>query len=182
MRKATSILSHFSGQIRSVFRSHHNHHFKQPRRFMTTQQPKGNWKQNGTPEIIIGTTIFVLVGVDNYLQKQQEASRQEIMLNLKTAIRHDETKEKQKEEDQVSIPPHKVKIFDCIVRRIPKYFDGNKSLMGVNVGDRVSILQESVGPDGMYHLCRLEKGKNRRKDGDDAPVGWFPISCLEKLA
>lgn len=52
--------------------------------------------------------------------------------------------------------------------------------MGAKVGDEVKVLEERVGPDGMYHLCRLEKIHEER--GTTAvTVGWFPISCLEKL-
>jgi len=149
--------------------------YKQPRRFMTTQQ-KPTWKQNGTPEIVIGTTLLTLLGIDYYLQKQQDASRKDIMVSLQSAIKHDETEKDTARETDLEKEKDMDKLFDCIVRRIPKYFDGSRCLMGVEVGDQVSILEEGVGPDGMYHLCRMQKAES------DAPVvGWFPTSCLEKL-
>lgn len=88
-------------------------------------------------------------------------------------------------------------LFSCVVRRIPKLFDGNKSLMNVHVGDKVDILEENVGPDGMYHFCRLKRdceggighdakndgnsdNKNEESDNHYFNFGWFPIQCLEK--
>ena len=94
-----------------------------------------------------------------------------------------------------SLLGEKIALFSCIIMRIPKLFDGNKSLMNVHVGDKVDILEENVGPDGMYHFCRLKRecegGIGRKdndgddKNGEDANdhyynFGWFPISCLKR--
>ena len=146
------------------------------RRHMNTKQNHSspNWKNNGTPEIIIGTTIITLLGVDYYLQKQQDQSRQEIINALDIAIKRDEARETKAEIEGKGKDQSTEKLFECVVRRIPKYFDGSKCLMGVEVGDRLSVLEERVGPDGSYHLCKLERLK---KNG----VGWFPMSCLEKI-
>jgi hypothetical protein len=158
-------------------------------RWMASNSNSNTWKRNGTPELIIGTTLLTLLGVDYYLQTKQDESRQEIMSTLQQTIRNDLQKEQRavetnENETSTSTSKEQLKIieplFPCKVRKIPKLFDGSKSLMGVTVGDEVKVLEERVGPDGMYHLCRLEKIHEGR--GTTAvTVGWFPISCLEKL-
>lgn len=143
-----------------------------------------NWKQNGTPEIIIGTTILVLLGVDHYLQNKQDESRRGLMRQLQTIIREDEIAEKERHQQQQMKTDDDVtdmkSLFTCTVRRLPKYFDGSKCLTGVKVGDQVSILQENVGPGGMYHLCRMDKNLPDQRGTAVTNIGWFPISCLEQ--
>lgn len=137
-----------------------------PHRHMCTQTSGSNWRQNGTPEIIVGGVILSALAFDHFLQKQHDLSRQKIISALGVAIRHDESKDKNEIlKDDV--------LFDCIVRRIPKYFDGSKSLMGVEIGDRIGVIKEFVDRDKMYHLCVLKKNER-------TSVGWFPITCLEK--
>lgn len=100
------------------------------------------------------------------------------MSTLQQTIREDEEHDKDtKAESEAKVMES---LFQCTVRKTPKFFDGSKSLMGIQIGDEVSVLKERVGPDGMYHLCRLEK-KNEKRDSITLTVGWFPISCLEKL-
>jgi hypothetical protein len=145
-----------------------------------SEYTKPKWKKNGTPEIIIGTAIISLISVDYYLQTQQDESRRDIMSTLQQTIRNDEQKEQKKDAEADSEAKVMESLFQCVVRKAPKFFDGSKSLMGIQIGDEVSVLKERVGPDGMYHLCRLEK-KNEKRDSTAITVGWFPISCLEKL-
>lgn len=139
----------------------------------SNQRSPSDWKHNGTPEIIIGITILSLLGIDHFLQKKQDETRRTLMSKLQAVIREDEILEKERNQNTGDFDTVKDMkcLFLCTVRRLPKYFDGSKCLMGVEIGDQVGILQENVGPDGMYHLCRLERSDK---------VGWFPISCLEK--
>jgi len=169
---------------------------------------KGGWKTNGTPEFIVGFTILSLVGIDQFLQSKQRKNRQDVVDQLRLAVHVDTLEEKNNEtvngwsgggarSASSSLLGEKVALFSCVVRRIPKLFDGNKSLMNVHIGDKVDILEENVGPDRMYHLCRLKReceGGIGHADNDDEDkhknsadednhyfnVGWFPISCLEK--
>lgn len=139
-----------------------------------------NWKHNGTPEIVIGITILSLLGIDHYLQKKHDETRQLVMSQLHAVIREDEIIEKERnQQNKADFEMRDMKcLFLCTVRRLPKYFDGSKCLMGVKLGDQVSVLEENVGPDGMYHLCRHEKNCNGNNTA--VSIGWFPISCLEK--
>lgn len=62
-------------------------------------------------------------------------------------------------------------MYSCtVVRPISPMFDGYNSLTGIDAGDVVHVLEENVGPDEKYHLCR--KGEN---------IGWFPIQLLQKV-
>lgn len=100
-------------------------------------------------------------------------------------------------------------LYKCQIMKIPKYFDGTKSLKNIHVNDVVHVIQEFVGPDSNYHLCRVDKkvddgnvnnnkkNKDReelKNNGSDEGLramaakldkvyeyGWFPVSCLKKL-
>lgn len=137
---------------------------------MSTNNNSSNWRTNGIPEISFGAILLSALAIDQVLQIRQEVSRKKMLSALEVAIKDDEEKEKIGSE----IIATKEKLFDCIVRRLPKFFDGSKSLTDVQIGDKVSVVEEFVGSDKMYHLCRIEKNGNTM-------VGWFPISCLEKL-
>eukprot|EP01083_Nonionella_stella_P129975 394428_1 len=145
-------------------------HLQLPKRLMSTNNNSSNWRKNGTPEITFGVLLLSALAIDQVLQTRQEDARKNMLSELEVAIQDDERKEK----FGSGILASKEKLFDCIVRRLPKYFDGSKSLTDVEVGDKVSVVEEFVGGDKMYHLCRIEKNGNTM-------VGWFPISCLEKL-
>jgi hypothetical protein len=145
-------------------------------RSMTTSSSKqnkpNNWRNNGTPEILIGGSIMALLGVDYFLQEQQNSQRQIVMNNLQSAIRRDEYLLQTDTEKLLEQPL----LFECIVKRVPKLFDGSQCLKGAAVGDKVAVLQEHVGPDGMYNMCKLEM-----KDSDEVRIGIFPTQCLEKI-
>jgi len=145
-------------------------HRQHSKRLMSTQNNVSNWRTNGIPEISFGAILLSAVAIDQMLQSREEVSRKNMLSELEVAIQDDE----RKEQFGSRIIASKEKLFDCIVRRLPKYFDGSKSLTDVELGDKVSVVEEFVGSDKMYHLCRIEKNGNTM-------VGWFPISCLEKL-
>ena len=101
------------------------------------------------------------------LQQRQLKERDEVMQQLKKEVDMDA---KQSSSEQSS---NKTILFQCTVKRIPLKFDGHKCLTGVNVGDVVDVLEEGVGPGGMYNLCSVNG-----KEGENN-VGWYPCSCLE---
>mmetsp|Transcript_46723 Transcript_46723/g.69096 ORF Transcript_46723/g.69096 Transcript_46723/m.69096 type:complete len:204 (-) Transcript_46723:50-661(-) len=80
-------------------------------------------------------------------------------------------------------------LFRCVVRKIPQrnMFDGSMSLMGVRVGEVLDVLEEGVGPDGMYNMCRRRRLNVTNEDDEDEDggeevfdVGWYPVWMLEK--
>lgn len=138
----------------------------------SNQKKPSNWRKNGTPEILIGGSIIALLGVDYFLQQQQDSQRKVVMNNLQSVIRRDEYLVQNDTEELLKQPV----LFECIIRRVPKLFDGSQCLKGAAVGDRVAVLQEQVGPDGMYNMCKLEK-----KGSAEIRIGIFPTQCLEKI-
>ena len=84
-------------------------------------------------------------------------------------------------------------LFQAKVRKIPYMFDGTMSLKGTHLNDILDVIQENVGPSGMYHLCRFQEYSDNQSNNFDRSlskqsdlsrkprVGWFPISHLEKL-
>jgi hypothetical protein len=136
----------------------------------SNQNKPNNWRNNGTPEILIGGSIIALLGIDYFLQQQQKSQHQMVMNNLQSVIRRDEYLVQNDTEELLKQPV----LFECIVRRVPKLFDGSQCLKGAVVGDRVSVLKERVGPDGMYNMCV-------KKENDEVRIGIFPTQCLEKI-
>jgi hypothetical protein len=53
-------------------------------------------------------------------------------------------------------------------------------LSSVKVGDVVEVLQEGVGPDQAYNLCRLPAHDPNHGMATDI-CGWFPIRWLQRL-
>jgi len=173
--------------------SHHNTHSGDSN---SDGDEKNNWRRNGTPELLFGFTILILLGVDHFLQREQEQTRLDLKNQMRTLVREDQKSEY--ESNQQNHDQHKTAsaLFQCKIRRVPpEYFDGYKCLSShlIQVGDVVDVLEEQVGPDKMYHLCRtttttttLKKEKQKEDDKDNESVliqhiGWFPTSCLEKL-
>lgn len=67
-------------------------------------------------------------------------------------------------------------LFYCVIRRNRGF---THCLSGIQVGDVVEVLQEGVGPENLYNLCRLPASTNVDLATDT--VGWFPIRWLQKL-
>ncbi len=68
-------------------------------------------------------------------------------------------------------------LFHCVVRKTSGL---THCLSGVRLGDVVEILEEGVGPDKAYNLCRLPAKDNEASLSRDT-YGWFPIRWLQKL-
>jgi hypothetical protein len=56
-------------------------------------------------------------------------------------------------------------------------FDGPVALRNLSIGERVGILEESVGPEKRYHRAR-----SFQKQSPMVPLmeGWYPSELLEK--
>ena len=139
-----------------------------------------DWKRNGTPEMLIGGSILAILAIDQGLQMQQENDRKMAMEQIKSLARYDDKVAAHEVESQSHGAQRKI-LFKCIIRRVPKFFDGNMVLKGGKVGEVVEVLEERVGPDGMYHKVRYAQNKDGKEDAS-RDIGWFPISCLEKGA
>ena len=181
----------------------------------SSSSPGPNWRNNGTPEIVIGTTILSLLLVDQLLQMynmdENSVSKKAVIYELERAIENDQLALKRSTNNNandVSITSHPLvgldgkelaSLYKCQIMKIPKYFDGTRSLKNVEVDDVVQILKEFVGPDSNYHLCRIEKKMKDKtqtgvNDGNEDQhdslfrkldatyhYGWFPVTCLKKM-
>lgn len=65
-------------------------------------------------------------------------------------------------------------LFECTVKVAYK-MGGTHGLKNVKEGQVVQVLQEGVGPQGHYNLCRKVD-----EQGNQLAVGWYPISFMEK--
>ena len=70
-----------------------------------------------------------------------------------------------------------IKLY-CVVRRA-KGWNVTHCLTGVQLGDVVEVLEEGVGPNQEYNLCRLPVDEYSTIQED--VIGWFPIRFLQKL-
>ncbi|KAL7543781.1 hypothetical protein ACHAWF_007458 [Thalassiosira exigua] len=148
----------------------------------------GEWRRNGSPEIAVGVAILGLVGVERLLQARDENQREDVYRRLEREVRRDEEASRAGDEKLTDEGGAAAEIkFKCVVRKVPRQFDGHKCLKDVRVGDVVGVLEENVGPGGGYNLCSVERGNPRGGDGDSVndgqkvSVGWFPCSCLQKI-
>jgi len=156
-------------------------------RHYTGNNSPSHW-QNGTPEIIVGTVLLLGACAEFYLQGQETTEKERLMMEMHEMTRHGSIEDMEEMEDWLN---RQNPLFDCTVRRLPLNMDGYKCIQGVKVGDVVEILEEKVGPEEMYNLCRTKMNTtdgNNNNDNEDVVVrgkpisaGWFPTMCLEKV-
>lgn len=157
-----------------------------PERATETGSTWERLRSNGTPEIVFGAGLLTLLAADQFLQSQQEAQHKSDREAVFKRLQHDVDADMAKERSEghtlsLEEESSKPSLFQCRVMAVPKYFDGTKSLMGVEVGDVVDVLEEQIGPGGTYNLCRLVRQENDKKQESIISVGWYPMSCLEKV-
>jgi len=158
--------------------------------------PKPSWRNNGTPELIVGASILILLSVDQFFQHQHNEYRKDMVQELQSAINQDDKDTHDERQEEKEMKLNSKTLYTCIIRRLPKFFDGSQSLMNVHIGDHLEVLEENVGPDGNYHYCRVvsssggsqtiaasvrEDNKERNSKEELERLGWFPVSCLEKV-
>lgn len=145
-------------------------------------------RKNGTPEILIGSTLLLMLAADHFLQNMQRYERADVLTRLQKEVEADK-RSTVVDGFSATMDFHSAKdapfMFRCVVRRIPELFDGTKSLTNVKVGDIVDVVEEGVGPGGAYNLCRLCQTSDTETgcaNGDEMSIGWFPTICLEKIS
>jgi hypothetical protein len=117
-----------------------------------------------------------LVAIDQALQYKQELEskqHQEILLEL------------QREADQQNVIDFDVTLpskFQCKLLHVEPSLDGTKMLTRnlaayhLRKGDIVEILEENVGPNQAYHLCRYVNKAN-----STVVVGWYPVQFMQRI-
>lgn len=154
------------------------------------------WKEyrhNGTPELLIGSTLLVWFLADWWIIQPLQEQNQE---RLYQQVFADWSNNKHMEEEEASIqttrsewqswsqpPLYRAKI----VRLLPN-FDGPLTLHHVvgshtgriQVGEEVDVLEEHVGPGGSYTLCRSVNNAVVVNGKAATVVGWYPTHALQK--
>jgi len=146
----------------------------------TFRQRLGELRRNGVPEIVFGSIILALAGIDYVIRVRNDKPREDIYRQLEREVRRDEATTRKEDKRLLEEGIATLK-FHCTIRRVPQNFDGHKCLQNVKVGDVVGVLEEGVGPGGQYNLCMIERVKELSYDDPRFSIGWFPCSCLEKL-
>jgi hypothetical protein len=145
-------------------------------------------RRSGNIFIGIGWILLGLVAIDQLLQYKQEQELQE---------RHLLLDEMQREADDANVPTFDASLptlYRCKLLHVEPTLDGTKMLTRngksriLKVGDVVEILQDNVGPNRAYHLCRLlptdnnNNNNNNNKSITAEPfVGWYPVNFLERV-
>jgi hypothetical protein len=129
--------------------------------------------ENGNLLIGFGWTLFAVLLVDRYLQYTEGMS-------VEGAIGMVEETARQKRLEILELHRNDPTIFQCIVRKVYK-MEGSHSLMHVDQDDIVEVLEEGIGPDNLYNLCRKMQ---TTPDGEQqvVSIGWYPVQYLEKVA
>lgn len=156
--------------------------------YSTFRERLGELRHNGTPEIVLGSIILGLAGIDYVLQVRNDNQRSDMYNQLEHEVRRDEATTREEDEKMLNEGVAAKSKFQCVIRRVPQNFDGHKCLKNVKLGDVVNVIEEGVGPGGQYNLCSVERDAPKKKAGDDSSgneqrksIGWFPCSCLQKI-
>jgi hypothetical protein len=119
----------------------------------------------------LGWTLLGLVALDQALQYRQEQEAKEHM-RLLVEMQQEANEQNQPEWD-TSLPT----LFQCKIVHTEHSLDGIKMLRNITVGDVVEVMEEDIGPNEAYHLCRFVPSSNREKGS----IGWYPSKYMEKL-
>ena len=133
----------------------------------------------------LGWTLLGLLLVDQVLQYQQKQERDRLLRDLQEEANARNPmppawSESDNYNDENDKSTHHVMDakYQCKVLRIESSLDGTHVLRGIAVGDVVDVLEENVGPNSHYHLCRRHRGGHQHNDGS---IGWYPIQFLQKV-
>jgi hypothetical protein len=136
------------------------------RTFSQSTPPTPSFNRAIAP-IGIVTAMFVAWGASDWILGDQQTSKNEELRQELTAsvVNLDEYMDAE------------TKLY-CVVRRAQGW-NVTHCLTGVHLGDVVEVLQEGVGPNQEYNLCRLPADENSTIQED--VIGWFPIRFLQKM-
>ena len=130
------------------------------------EPPRGNlWLK-------AGYGLLGLVAIDQALQFYQDHQRQEhrqaladLQQEADQFVQHQRKSWNSEYKNSPSLRDMKVAIMDPSL-------DGGKMLIPRKKGEVVHVVEEHVGPNKAYHLCRSSR---------DGSVGWYPVQFLEPV-
>jgi hypothetical protein len=141
------------------------------------QQTVRSWRtswDNGSILIGLGWSGLALLALDRYLLYQIHNDSDTMI----ETIRDESVRQKQA---LVAAWRDQPALFECIIRHEYKNMGGSHGLVGVVVGDVVQVLQQGVGPNQQYNLCRIHQRSSG--DGEEQPesIGWYPMAFMEQI-
>jgi hypothetical protein len=128
---------------------------------------------NGNILIYLGWTGVLVLLVDRYLQMTQPQPEQpeETAKAMIRTIQEESARIKMELYRNYKDAPA---LYRATVTHAYKGMGGSHGLQHVPIGDVVEILQEHVGPDHHYHLCRTTHGYYQQ-------IGWYPVPYLQPV-
>ena len=120
----------------------------------------------------LGWTLLGLVALDQVLQYRQEHEAREHLRTL--ALMQQEADGQNQADWDTSLPT----LFQCKIVHTQHSLDGTKMLRNIKVGDVVEVMEEAVGPNKAYNLCRFFPPPNNRENGS---IGWYPSQYMKRL-
>jgi hypothetical protein len=144
--------------------------------FAKQQPPKSKWRQwwdDGSILITLGWSGLALLAFDRYLLYQIQTDAHDMMQDLAVEA----TRQQDALRQQWA---HQPALFECVIRREYKNMGGSMGLSNVQVGDVVQVVQERVGPQQSYHLCRITR-YDHGNGHTSGSIGWYPIDFMEKV-
>jgi hypothetical protein len=132
-------------------------------------------RRGGGIFIGLGWTLLGLVALDQALQYRQEQEAKEHMRVL--VVMQQEANEQNQAEWDTSLPT----LFQCKIVHTEHSLDGTKMLRNIKVGDVVEVMEEDLGPNKAYHLCRFVPSSLSNNNREKGSIGWYPSEYMEKL-
>lgn len=126
--------------------------------------------------ITCGWLMLGLLGIDQYLQYSEKKQVHDML----TKLQKEEAEQRRKLLEEFKDAPT---LYTAVVHMKYK-MGGTKGLRGIVLNDELEVLQEGVGPEKAYCLCRIKRtttGKNGETTTTTIAVGWYPTSFMTKI-
>ena len=184
-RRLRSLFAAFAPPLRKIARNAEEPHASLSY-FTLLRRRLDDWKHNGTPEMVFGVLVLGYAGVDYTLDHLRARQRDEVRRQLERAGARDGRVARARdrarfEEAGGAGMTASRRGCRCVVRRVPRAFDGHRCLTDARRGDVVDVIDEGVGPGGRYSFCALRRGAGEAEEARTFSLGWFPNKCLQKI-
>lgn len=145
---------------------------------------------NGNMMLFLGYSGLSIWLIDRYLQYDQAYTKREAEQMIKTIQEETAMKRRELFQQNYSRPT----LYQCSVIEEYKNMGGYYGLQNIQLYDVVDIIEENVGPDEYYHLCRtyeeyITTNDDRNTTNGEKPpttiiiksIGWYPKKFLKRI-
>lgn len=134
---------------------------------------------SGSILLLLGFGGVSIMAYEYYLGVVERTDANKMMQEIKetTAIRRHKLMFENKD---------KPALYQGRITTVYKHMGGSHGLRKAKQDDVVDILQENVGPHGIYNLCRLYDDKKKKPENPEQgrtvkSIGWYPMKYIEKI-